>query len=118
MTFEVFGSLRSIASHSLMNCSSLNFVGTYPDKSNLVLQPSGMDHSIISRISAGLNLSDSLPSEKSGRLLLRLHSYPPPTEMLDFPCFSRKGTSPIFALGRVSPSFPTFEGRFVSGFLR
>jgi hypothetical protein len=32
--------------------------------------------------------------------------------MLDFPCFSRKGTSPIFALGRVSPSFPTFEGHF------
>ena len=43
---------------------------------------------------------------------------PPPNEMLDFPCFSRKGTSPIFALGRVSPSFPTFEGHFGSGFLR
>jgi hypothetical protein len=38
--------------------------------------------------------------------------------MLDFAFFSRNGTSPIFALGRVSPSFPTFEGHFGSGFLR
>jgi hypothetical protein len=49
---------------------------------------------------------------------LKVALIPPPTEMLDFPCFSQKGTSPIFALGRVSPSFPTFEGHFGSGFLR
>jgi hypothetical protein len=42
----------------------------------------------------------------------------PPTHLLDFPSFSRNGTSCFFALGRASPSWPTFEGCFGSGVRR
>jgi hypothetical protein len=72
LLWEIVGSFCLTASHSAMNLSLVNSVGTYPSKLNLVLQTSGMDHSNIWRIFPGVKLSDSLPLEKSGRLLLSL----------------------------------------------
>jgi hypothetical protein len=40
----------------------------------------------------------------------------PPTYFLDFPSFSRNGTSFFFALGRASLPWPTFGRRFRPGF--
>ena len=69
---KVFSSFRSMASHSVINLAFPNYVGTYPSKSNLVLQASGMDHSRISIMSSGVNLSESVPFGKRGKLLLSL----------------------------------------------
>jgi hypothetical protein len=42
----------------------------------------------------------------------------PPTYFLDFPSFSRNGSSFFFALGRASLPWPTFGRRFRPGFHR
>jgi hypothetical protein len=73
LLWEILGLFRLTASHSVMNRSLVNSIGTYPSKLNLVLQTSGMDHSNILRISPAVNLSVSLVLlGKSGRLLLSL----------------------------------------------